>query len=70
MAHLCATFRAQGTTELISSSGGNAGLAVATVGGQLGMGVSVIVPETTKPLVITKLESLGASVTIHGKNWI
>ena len=69
MAHLCATFRAQGTTELISSSGGNAGLAVATVGGQLGMGVSVIVPETTKPLVIAKLESLGASVTIHGKNW-
>ena len=69
MAHLCATFRQKGTTELISSSGGNAGLAVATVGGRLGLGVSVIVPETTKPLVIAKLESLGASVTIFGKNW-
>jgi L-serine/L-threonine ammonia-lyase len=69
MAHLCATFQKQGTTEVISSSGGNAGLAVATVGGRLGLGVSVIVPETTKPLVVAKLESLGASVTIHGKNW-
>lgn len=69
MAHLCATFEKQGVTELISSSGGNAGLAVATVGAQLGMSVSVIVPETTKPLVIAKLESLGAEVTVHGKNW-
>ena len=69
MAHLCSTFQKMGTTELISSSGGNAGLAVATVGARLGLGVSVIVPETTKPLVIAKLESLGARVTIHGKNW-
>uniref|UniRef100_A0A448ZGG5 L-serine ammonia-lyase n=1 Tax=Pseudo-nitzschia multistriata TaxID=183589 RepID=A0A448ZGG5_9STRA len=69
MAHLCATFQKAGTTELISSSGGNAGLAVATVGGRLGLDVSVIVPETTKPLVVAKLESLGAKVTIHGVNW-
>ena len=69
MAHLCATFQKEGTTELISSSGGNAGLAVATVGARLGLGVSVIVPETTKRLVINKLESLGAKVTVHGKNW-
>jgi L-serine/L-threonine ammonia-lyase len=33
------------------------------------MSVSVIVPETTKPLVVEKLESLGAHVTIHGVNW-
>ena len=69
MAHLCATFKNAGTTEVISSSGGNAGLAVATVGGRLGLDVSVIVPETTKPLVVAKLESLGAKVTIFGENW-
>jgi L-serine/L-threonine ammonia-lyase len=69
MAHLCATFEQQGVKQLISSSGGNAGLAVATVGAQLGMSVAVIVPETTKPMVIAKLESLGAHVTVHGKNW-
>ena len=69
MAHLCATYQREGATELISSSGGNAGLAVATVGSRLGLGVSVIVPETTKPLVLEKLKSLGAKVTVHGKNW-
>jgi L-serine/L-threonine ammonia-lyase len=69
MAHLCATFKKQDVGEVISSSGGNAGLAVATVGAQLGMSVSVIVPETTKPLVIAKLESLQANVTVHGENW-
>lgn len=69
MAHLCATFKKDGVAEVISSSGGNAGLAVATVGAQLGMSVSVIVPETTKPLVIAKLESLQAHVTVHGENW-
>lgn len=69
MAHLCATFEKEGVKQLISSSGGNAGLAVATVANQLGMSVSVIVPETTKAVVIAKLRSLGAEVTIHGKNW-
>lgn len=69
MAHLCATLEEDGVKELICSSGGNAGLAVATVGSKLGMSVSVIVPETTKPLVIGKLESLGANVTVHGENW-
>jgi len=69
MAHLCATFCKEGVTKVISSSGGNAGLAVTTVGMRLGMEVSVIVPQTTKPVVIAKLESLGATVTVHGKNW-
>lgn len=69
MGHLCQTLQSQGVSNLISSSGGNAGLAVATIGQQLGMSVSVIVPETTKPLVVAKLKALGAQVTIHGQNW-
>mmetsp|Transcript_35562 Transcript_35562/g.101252 ORF Transcript_35562/g.101252 Transcript_35562/m.101252 type:complete len:373 (-) Transcript_35562:70-1188(-) len=69
MAHLCGTLEKEGAQRLISSSGGNAGLAVATVGLRLGMSVSVIVPQTTKPMVIAKLESLGAKVTVHGENW-
>ncbi|KAL3917807.1 MAG: hypothetical protein SGILL_004534, partial [Bacillariaceae sp.] len=69
MAHLCATFHEKNVKELISSSGGNAGLAVATVGSKLGMTVKVIVPETTKAMVVEKLQSLGAHVTIHGVNW-
>ena len=70
MGHLCLTFQSvQGAARLISSSGGNAGLAAATVGRELGMEVSVIVPETTKDLVIEKLRGLGADVTVHGPNW-
>eukprot|EP00957_Ditylum_brightwellii_P157190 11963267-Ditylum_brightwellii.AAC.1 len=70
MAHLCTTLRStKGTTRLISSSGGNAGLAVATVGSKLGMDVQVIVPQTTKELVLQKLRGLGADVTVHGANW-
>jgi L-serine/L-threonine ammonia-lyase len=70
MGHLCHTLQTQlGTTKLISSSGGNAGLAAATVGQALEMNVMVIVPETTKPHVIEKLRSLNANVQIHGENW-
>jgi L-serine/L-threonine ammonia-lyase len=86
MAHLCTTVkkiysanRQQQTGDakngdyrmkLISSSGGNAGLAVTTVARNIPeMDVSVVVPETTKPLVIEKLKALGADVTVHGKVW-
>ncbi|KAL7441960.1 hypothetical protein ACHAXH_006085 [Discostella pseudostelligera] len=56
--------------KLISSSGGNAGLAVTTVARNIPtMDVYVIVPETTKPIVIQKLQSLGADLTVHGTNW-
>lgn len=44
-------------------------MAVATVGGELGMDVQVVVPETTKALVLEKLKTLGAAVTVHGANW-
>ena len=70
MAHLCQTLSdTKGTKKLIASSGGNAGLAVATVGQKQGMSVSVVVPESTKPHVIEKLKSLQAEVTVHGKIW-
>ena len=84
MAHLCTTVQkmhnsattnnsddaATDRMKVVSSSGGNAGLAVTTVARNIPqMDVSVIVPETTKPLVVEKLRSLGAEVTIHGKNW-
>ena len=56
--------------KLIASSGGNAGLGIATVARSLPtVEVSVIVPETTKPIVINKLRSLGAEVTVYGQNW-
>lgn len=56
--------------KVISSSGGNAGLAVAAAAQRIpGMEVTVIVPSTTKPMVIRKLKDLGAHVTVHGSVW-
>jgi L-serine/L-threonine ammonia-lyase len=71
MAHLCWTLSThQNVTKIISSSGGNAGLAAATVAKRLGLECQVVVPVTTKPLVVQKLEQqLGATVQIMGENW-
>ena len=69
MAYLCAELKQRGATSLISSSGGNAGHAIAVVGRKLGMRVRVIVPQTTKPIMLTKIRAQGAEVTVHGANW-
>lgn len=69
MAHLCLELSRTGVTKIISSSGGNAGLAAATVAQQLQLDCTVVVPVTTKQLVVEKLESLGATVKVTGENW-
>jgi len=66
---LCQHFVNQGTTHLISSSGGNAGYAVAYAGRNLGVAVTVIVPKTTPELVRDKIASEGATVHVHGSVW-
>jgi L-serine/L-threonine ammonia-lyase len=55
--------------KLISSSGGNAGHAVATAGRNLGIPVDVYVPVTSKPMMIAKIKQKGANVFLHGANW-
>jgi len=55
--------------KLISSSGGNAGHAVATAGQKLGIPVDVYVPTTTKSMMVNKLKKKGANVVVHGANW-
>ena len=56
-------------TKLICSSGGNAGHSVATIGQALGIPVDVYVPTTTMRLMINKISSTGAKVTVAGNNW-
>ena len=34
-----------------------------------GISVHVIVPKTTKALMVDKIQLQGAQVTIHGENW-
>ena len=44
---LCESLKREGVARFISSSGGNAGIAVAYAGKTLGVPVTVVVPETT-----------------------
>ena len=68
--HMIQTIVNEGNLKkLISTSGGNAGLAVATVARELNIPVDVFVPITTKPVTIQKLEALGARVFVGGANW-
>ena len=56
-------------TRLISSSGGNAGHSVATIGQKFGLPVDVFVPVTTLPMMIEKMKQKGANVLVGGANW-
>ncbi|ORY32226.1 tryptophan synthase beta subunit-like PLP-dependent enzyme [Naematelia encephala] len=53
-----------------SSSGGNAGLACVTAAYDLGYASSVVVPLSTKPMMIAKIKAAGATqVFQHGATW-
>lgn len=58
-----------GKRRFVSSSGGNAGIAVAYAGRRLSVSVSVYVPETTTPRAQTLIREQGADVTVHGASW-
>lgn len=66
---LCAQQHAQGKRKIISSSGGNAGIAAAYAGRLLGMAVTVFVPETTTARAKALIEAEGAKVVTHGASW-
>lgn len=64
--HYATTFAAR---RFVSSSGGNAGLAVAYAGRQLGVPVTVVIPKSTLPHMVDKIQSEGAEVVVHGEDW-
>jgi L-serine/L-threonine ammonia-lyase len=59
----------KGITSIVCSSGGNAGLAAATVARDLQLPCTVVVPITTKSIVVDKLKGLNATVIVTGSNW-
>eukprot|EP01116_Phalansterium_solitarium_P010710 TRINITY_DN2583_c0_g1_i1.p1 TRINITY_DN2583_c0_g1~~TRINITY_DN2583_c0_g1_i1.p1 ORF type:complete len:207 (-),score=40.13 TRINITY_DN2583_c0_g1_i1:92-664(-) len=65
----CQRALADGCTAFVSSSGGNAGLAVAHSGRVLGVPVTVVVPETTAEPTRQLLRDEGATVLVHGAAW-
>ena len=67
--HACETYLAQGARRFISSSGGNAGLAVAYAGRLLRVPVTVVVPETATERAKELLFLENAEVIVHGVSW-
>lgn len=65
----CETYLARGARRFVSSSGGNAGLAVAYAGRQLRIPVTVVVPQTTSERAQELLRLENAEVIVHGASW-
>ncbi len=66
---ICEEYAYSGVRGFVSSSGGNAGLAVAYVGQTLDLPATIIVPSTTPESVRTQMRALNASVMEHGDVW-
>ena len=64
---VCVQAVERGCTRFASSSGGNAGLAAAYIARQLGLPITVVVPETTPSFIADKLREEGAEVEVVGK---
>ncbi len=65
----CETYAAAGQKRFVSSSGGNAGIAVAYAGEQLGLPVTVVVPSTASGRARTLIRRHGAELVVHGDVW-
>jgi L-serine/L-threonine ammonia-lyase len=65
----CQHYLSKGAKRLLSSSGGNAGIAVAYSGRKLGLPVTVVVPETTTKRAIAAIRQEKAEVIIKGATW-
>lgn len=65
----CETYVARGARQFISSSGGNAGIAVAYAGRKLGTPVTVVVPNTTTERAKAMIFEQAAAVVVHGADW-
>jgi L-serine/L-threonine ammonia-lyase len=69
VSYACQCYVSEGAERLISSSGGNAGLAVAYAGRKLGVPVTVVVPKTTTQRAIDLIHAELAEVIIEGEAW-
>jgi L-serine/L-threonine ammonia-lyase len=67
--HACQASCESGMTRLVSSSGGNAGYAVAYAGRILGTDTTVFVPESTPSWMQESIRLEGATVVKHGLTW-
>ncbi|MBN9687418.1 MULTISPECIES: pyridoxal-phosphate dependent enzyme [unclassified Corallococcus] len=66
---VCEARLAAGARRFVSSSGGNAGIAVAYAGRELGVPVLVVVPESTSARARDLIRLEGAELIVHGASW-
>lgn len=69
VSRLCQYKVAEGIRKFVIASGGNAGLAVAYTGREIGVPVTVVVPESTKENMRQRIRTLGAKLEVVGENW-
>lgn len=67
--HACFEYQRRGAKRFISSSGGNAGIAAAYSGRQLGVPVLVVVPESASARAWALIAREGAEIVVHGANF-
>jgi L-serine/L-threonine ammonia-lyase len=67
--HACQIHAQRGAKRFVSSSGGNAGMAVAYAGRVLNIPVTVVVPQTTTARAQELLRLENAEVIVHGASW-
>ncbi|XP_074641592.1 serine dehydratase-like [Tubulanus polymorphus] len=67
--NLCKKAKEAGCSHIVSSSGGNAGIAAAYSAKRLGLPCTVYVPSSTPEFIKYKLRSEGAEVIVHGDVW-
>ncbi|MGD9366752.1 MAG: pyridoxal-phosphate dependent enzyme [Desulfobacteraceae bacterium] len=67
--HACRRYASEGAKRFISSSGGNAGIAVAYAGKKLGVAVTVVIPHSTPQRSIELIRQEPANVVVHGRTW-
>ena len=65
----CQRYREQGRARFVTSSGGNAGLAVAYAGRRLGVPATVVVPESTSSRAQQLIRDEEAEVVVCGQSW-
>ncbi|UIF89863.1 pyridoxal-phosphate dependent enzyme [Cupriavidus sp. UYPR2.512] len=66
---LCEARHAAGAQRFVSSSDGNAGIAAAYCGRELGVPVVVVVPESTPPQARDLIRLEGSELIVHGGTW-
>ena len=64
--HFAEQVREKNITGVVSSSGGNAGMAAAYAAKKLGIAATVVLPRSTPPIMVGKLKALGAQVMVSG----